>query len=225
MHRVAPARPLKPSAPPTASRSPSSYVASGWAESLVSRTLSANSPATPSSSRRHMQPRPACIRRKRDRGPRTLPKCTFYPARARLLPLRVASLDHIHNTFRVPNAASSPSARTHTLSHACCFQASSSTCLSSAISPRVFRARRCLGKPSLLLFDAHTRLCGVSVGELGIALDLCARVGSAHAGGAVQRAIWACRSRYEWTASINVLQVYHIEYRLPLGTLVQCLKA
>ena len=157
MHRVAPARPLKPSAPPTASRSPSSYVASGWAESLVSRTLSANSPATPSSSRRHMQPRPACIRRKRDRGPRTLPKCTFYPARARLLPLRVASLDHIHNTFRVPNAASSPSARTHTLSHACWFQASSSTCLSSAISPRAFRARRCLRQPSLLRFDAHTR--------------------------------------------------------------------
>ena len=116
MHRVAPARPLKPSAPPTASRSPSSYVASGWAESLVSRTLSANSPATPSSSRRHMQPRPACIRRKRDRGPGTLPKCTFYPARTRLLPRGEASLDHTHNTLHVPNAASAPATRAH--SHA-----------------------------------------------------------------------------------------------------------
>ena len=105
------------------------------------------------------------------------------------------------------------------------FRHRQSTCLSSAISPRVVRARRCLGQPSLLRFDAHTRLCGVSFGDLGLRLDLCARVGSAHAGGAVQRAIWACRSGYEWTASINVLQVYHIEYRLPLGTLVQCLKA
>ena len=84
------------------------------------------------------------------------------------------------------------------------------------------------GASANLVFSSSTRTRGGAACRSAISgsgSTFAHDVGSAHTGGAVQRAIWACRSRYEWTASINVLQVYHIEYRLPLGTLVQCLKA